>query len=835
MLLATAVLGYYAANHLGVNTDTSAMIASDLEWRQDYIRYRDEFPLRSNTIIVVASGETLALANSAAQQIDSRLDLRTDHIIDSFNPFSDPPMGTRGLLLLDESQLSELADNLAAAQPVIGSLRQQFELEAFLELLRLMVANDKVEESAALFRGIATTVDSVLGGNPRDLDWSTLTAPLTNSTKRMIMIKPVLDAGSPRPAKRALETVREVAQSVTDEYDGKVSFAMTGVVAVADDEFISVTNNIGRIGAIAFFSVAIVLVIAFRSARLILLSTVTLAAGLTGTAAFAAASVGDLNVISIAFAVLYIGLGIDFVFHYLLRIRERVAEGADVQTAAEDASGDVGASLVTCAVTTAAGFYAFIPTDFAGVAQLGLISGTGMFISLVTTLTLVPPLLVLLYPRGMTVSASTTPWRPGEALAGFLARNRYVVSVPIVFAGIGVLVFPQIRFESDPMRLLDADTESVRTFEELSRDSSTSPSSIAIVEDADAETADLVDELEALTTVARVMSIDSFEPGVPVSKQRIIADMGLLLGPEFPESAAERTVDVARAKQTTIELAEALQIAARDRQPQLAGLRDTFEKLQSRLDSASENERQLILDQLQSSLLGDLPRSVSLLSNQLRGAEANGATLPASFESRWRNKDYQVVEIIPSLDITNTDNATRFIDEVRGIATHATGRPVIYDQSGKTVLSAFRLAFLIAFVAVTALVWLFMRSLKYAAYVLLPIALAIAATAASMFFAGIALNFANVIALPLLLGIGVDSAIHILHRSRELVGSEISVLSTSTARALFFSAATTMLSLGSLALSTHRGMASMGVLLTIGLVWILVAVVVVLPTMVNSR
>ena len=178
----------------------------------------------------------------------------------------------------------------------------------------------------------------------------------------------------------------------------------------------------------------------------------------------------------------------------------------------------------------------------------------------------------------------------------------------------------------------------------------------------------------------------------------------------------------------------------------------------------------------------------------------------------------------------------RFVAAVRKVAPDAIGFPVIYLEAGDAVVKSFQQALVLAIIAVTILLLVLLRPKSDTLFVLLPLLLAGGLTGAASVVLGVPFNFANVIALPLLLGIGVDSGIHMVHRMRAAPPASGLILETSTARAVLYSSLTTMCSFGNLAVSPHRGMASMGALLTVGIAFTLLCTLVVLPAlMVNGK
>jgi hypothetical protein len=238
------------------------------------------------------------------------------------------------------------------------------------------------------------------------------------------------------------------------------------------------------------------------------------------------------------------------------------------------------------------------------------------------------------------------------------------------------------------------------------------------------------------------------------------------------------------------------------------------------------------LGNLQTSLLGSLPARLDALATSLEAEEVTREDLPEDLIEHWVSKDdHYRVTVFPRENLNDSAAMRRFVTAVRTVAPDAIGFPVIYLEAGDAVVKAFKQAFLMALVAVTVLLLILLRPKSDTLLVLLPLLLAGVLTGAASVVVKIPFNFANVIALPLLLGIGVDSGIHMVHRMRAAPPAGGQVLETSTARAVLYSSLTTICSFGNLAVSPHRGMASMGVLLTIGIVFTLICTLVVLPAL----
>jgi hopanoid biosynthesis associated RND transporter like protein HpnN len=562
---------------------------------------------------------------------------------------------------------------------------------------------------------------------------------------------------------------------------------------------------------------------------LLAISILSLLIGLIGTAAFAAAAVGHLNLLSVAFAVLYVGLGVDFIVHISLRLEELMADGQDVELGLINTMHGVGASLVICAITTAVGFYSFIPTPFSGVSELGLISGTGMFISLFVSLTLVPALIAELYsPKGAP---------PRVRGLGSLRRSvlgvspRFTLAAACLVLVAAALSLPRVSFDSNPVHLRDPDSESVQALEELAAQSDAEMLSLVAIAPNETTADEWKSRLAGVDSVAEVRTIDSLVPEAQDEKRLVLEDTGLVMGDlgRFDVEASDPGEFLAALTRLNAALLE-----RPDKSTAEAALADGTARALARLASQQAAPEELAA--LDRDLIGNLPDELGQLAHALTARPFDRTALPPELTERWLDgAGRDLIEIVPAENVNDNAAAERFVDGVRAVLPHATGLPVVHLEASRTVVESFQLALFYAFVLVSLILAVLLRSARDTAMVLAPIVFAAVVTAGATVWLGIPFNFANIIALPLLVGVGVDNGIHMVHRMRTEPPSDGEPLSTSTSRAVLASGLTTVASFGNLAFSAHVGMSSMGKLLTLGMGVTLVATLILLPALFRVR
>jgi hopanoid biosynthesis associated RND transporter like protein HpnN len=534
---------------------------------------------------------------------------------------------------------------------------------------------------------------------------------------------------------------------------------------------------------------------------------------------FAVGVVGPFNPISVAFVPLFIGIAIDFGIQFSVRYAAEREQSADAPDAFRRTAAGVGLPLVVAGAATAAGFLALFPTDYRGMSDLGLIAGAGMLIALVLNLTLLPALLALFRSAGFKEAAGLARAAP---LDEWLIRRRgRVMLIAALAAAVSAIALTGLRFDFDPINLENPKSESVQTLFDLTKDPETSPYTLDVLAGSSASAADLAQRGGSMPEVSQAIWIGSFVPEDQRAKLDILADARDLLGPTLsplsvkPEPGAREVLDAAARCATDVG-----KLAAR-------GDRASAELAGALTRAIARGPA--IVPLLAANLSQGVARRLEDMRLALEAAPVSLDTIPPEVRRDWVADDGRYrIELFPKGDARNPDVLRRFVAAVRGVAPAATGMPIGIQESARTVIRAFAVAGCIATAAITLLLAIVLRRIRDIAAVLGPLLLAGLLTLATTVPAGIPLNFANIVTLPLLLGIGVAFDIYFVLRWR---AGEPGLLRSPTARAVVFSAVTTGTAFGSLALSKSPGMADMGKLLSLGLFYTLVCTLFVLPAL----
>jgi hopanoid biosynthesis associated RND transporter like protein HpnN len=828
-LLLTLGAGWYAAGHLAMNTDIEKLLPDDVGWRRTEAVLDRTFPQNNNLLAVVIDGATGELADAAAQLLADALRGEPQFFASVRRPDGGPFFDQNGLLFLSVDELQSLSQQLIAAQPLLGSLSNDPSLRGLFNTLKLFtegatrgdVTIDKLDPALAK---IAVVVDGVIAGRIESLSWQQLltgAAPGARELRRFVLVQPILDYGALEPGAKATNEIRRVAASLGLTQEAGVRMRITGSVALDDDQFAALKSGAVQSVVLSVTSIVVILFAGLRSPRLVAAILIVIITGLVLTGGFAALAIGSLNLISVAFAVLFIGLAVDFSIQFSIRYRDQRHWLGTHDAALGGAARTIGPSLALAAASTAIGFLSFVPTAYVGVRELGWIAGAGMVIAIALNFLLLPALLTLLRPRPEPETVGFAWAAPIDRLLA--VRRRWVIAAAGLLVAGSLALLPRVTFDFDPLDLKDPNSESMATVLDLVKDPQTTPYTIEIVAPSLAAATALGDRLGDLPEVAQVITAASFIPRDQEPKLAILGDLVLLLGPSLTPAATQPPP-------SDVEVMTAI-AACRDQLRKFIAVHPgdaPTMALANALDAALTRGPSIVTP-LRQALLSGLLRRLEILAQLMQARPVMLADLPAELRAGWLAADGQArVEVFPKGDARDPTVLRRFVEAVRRVAPDATGTPVTIQESGRLISSAFVEAGIIAVAAITVLLIFVLRRPRDVALVIAPLLLAALLTLAITVVIGMKLNYANIIALPLLLGIGVAFDIYFVMNWRAGLSDH---LQSSTARGVVFSALTTMAAFGSLALSPDPGSAEMGRLLTISLACTVFCTLLILPAL----
>jgi hypothetical protein len=827
-LLVLAVIGaIFASQRLHIDTDIDKLMSPDLQWRQREAEMERAFPQNVDMLVIVVDGDTPDRAEDASAAMIRYLAAEKGVFRSVRRASAGEFFEREGLLFLSKPALEQVSSKIVAAQPLLGTLAADPSLRGVFDALDL--AAQGMEQGAgnneilnATFNGVADAVEASLYERYAPLSWQHLLTGRQSQPRelrRFILTKPVLNYAKLQPGRRATQAIHTAAEKLGLTPDRGVRMRVTGPVALSDAEFATLARGAALSSALSLGLLLFWLILGLRSLRIVVAIMTTLLVGLVACADFAVLAVGALNPISVAFAVLFIGIAVDFGIQFSLRYRDERYRLDDAAVAMRRTARGIGPALAIAAAAAAVGFFSFVPTDYTGVADLGLIAGFGMVIALVLNLTLLPALLTLLRPAGERRPVGFAPAAP---VGRFLADRRFwVLGVAGAAAIAAAVLVPRLTFDFNPLHLQNPQEEAVATLYDLMSDPDTTPYTIDVMTPSPAAAVTLAKKLDQLPEVSRTVTVMSFIPSDQPDKLAIVADAHQLLDPTLSPATTKPSP-------TPDEMLAAIAKARADISKVAA--KGNFAAQRLALYLGVVNDRGVsVLPRLEGNLSAGIPRRLNELRLALSAAPVTFASLPPELKRDWMTPDGRArIEVYPTGDARDNRVLRAFGRAVRSVAPDATGTPISIQQSAHTVMRAFITAAIIAVIAIAFLLAIVLRRAIDVFLVLAPLLLAGLFTLATSVLAGLPLNFANVIALPLLLGIGVAFDIYFVMRWRD---GQRDLLGSSTARAILFSALTTGTAFGSLALSPHPGTSEMGRLLILALIYTLICTFFVLPAM----
>jgi uncharacterized protein len=823
---------WLASVRLGVSTNTDDLFAADLPWRQNEVALHRDFPQFQDLLVAVVDGATPEEADATANALAAALARDTTHFRSVRRPDTSPYLDQNGLLLLDQATLQDVLDRTIDAQPFLGQLVADPSARGLFAALGLVaIGAEQGQANLAPFipslRSFHEALAAAADGHATPLSWQRLLggklADLAGDY-RFVLAQPKLDFGQLEPGGAATAALRAAANELEFVRSGRAHVRVTGSVALADEEFATVAQGAlaGTIGSALL--VTLWLTLAVRSWRLIIPILLTLTLGLLLTTGFAALVVGKLNLISVAFAVLFVGIAVDFCIQFSVRYREMRLHYVGLAESMGATAGVVGPQILVAATAAAAGFLAFVPTDFRGVAELGLIAGMGMIIAFACTMTFLPAALTLFRPRPETAELGL---HMGDTVEHGLLRVRGLVLLAFAaIAVLGVVLLPHLQFDSDPLHTKNPNTEAMRTLADLMNSPLTNPYSVDIMapslEAADA----LAEKLAKLPLAGQVVTLSSFLPKDQPEKLAIIADAANILDATLAErtpAAPVTPADLRLAASTALKQIEhAMPKLAKD--DPLAAMAGDLRRLADAPDD--------VVMAMNAALTRFLPLQVARLRLALQAHPVTIADIPPGISRDWELPDGRVrVQVLARAEARDSVGLGAFVDQIRSVAPNAGGSAVTITETAGTIVGAFRKAAIGAILAIAVILALVLRRPLDVVLVLMPLLLSGLLTVVMVVLLGMKLNFANIIALPLLQGVGVSFNIYFVMNWRAGMAR---FLGTATARAILFSALTTSTAFGSLALSHHPGTASMGELLLLSLGCTLVATFLFMPTLLRT-
>jgi hopanoid biosynthesis associated RND transporter like protein HpnN len=829
-VLLTAFSGLYVVQHFSINTDVNALISADLPWRQRELAYESAFPQSTQGILAVVDAPTPELAGAAATALADQLS-QHDGLFRSIEELGGGSFFEReALLFLDMTDLTATLTQLEGASPSLAILAADPSLRGLIQAFSLSLGAAQMgmfDSMPQTLNQLADTVESALAGRPTSFSWKEFLnseRAKPGDRRRLIAIWPKLDFSTLEPGRQATAAIREAGERANLASDFHARLRLTGPVPIVDQEFATLQQAALLNGVITAALVLLILWLALRSFKIVLAVSLTLGAGLAITAAIGLLIVGAFNPISLAFAVLCVGLGADFAIQFSVRYRAERHTCRELRKALALTGLSVGLPLTLAAASAAAGFMSFLPTHYIGMAELGVIAGCGMGVAYLASMLLLPALLQIFGPPAEPHPLGFVAMAPVDR---FLGRHRIAVVVTtilVVMAGVPLL--PHLRFDFNPLDLRNPNEEAMATYSELSQDPLMNANLMEVLTASPDAAADVAKRLSALPQVGQARTIDVFVPEGQAGKIAAIksaADrLDGVLNPSqrpAPPSDADNIAPLKSGAENLLLLAKAV--------PGPGG--DAARRLSVDLDKLATGPP-TVRASMQTVLTRPLVMDLEALRHALRPQTVSRATLPEAIRRSWVSPDGRArVELVPRAG--HEFSAREFARAVMQAEPTATGPAIGELEWGATIIHAFVLAGACALVSIAVLLWIALRRVSDVLLTLVPLLVAALVTLELCALLNFPLNYANIIALPVLLGVGVAFKIYYVMAWRS---GQSDFLQSPLTRAVLFSALMTATAFGSLSFSGHPGTASMGKLLALSLACTLASAALFQPALMGQ-
>jgi uncharacterized protein len=827
-LVLAALSAIYTARHFAIDTDVNDLISERLPWRQSEIAFQRAFPQTVELILVDVGAGSPEAAKAAAREVLQALAKRPDLFRSVRDQLDSPFFRRNGLLFLPPDQVVHFTEQLSNAQPLLSGLVRDPTLRGLVQTLVGILDYAKqgyvsYDDMARPLNLAADTLEGVAQGHPVEFSWRTLLRgdPRPLDLHRFVEVRPFLDQTALEPGGKATAAIREIVSALGLQAKYGAEAVLTGPVIISDNQFAGVHEGVALNSFVTGAIILFILAIALRSIGLVAAVVVNLAVGLAITAAGGILMVGPLNPISLAFAVLFVGLGADFAIQYTVRYRAERHDLRNLHEALIGSAAWVGIPLSLAAGAAAAGFLSFTPTAYRGLAQLGIIAGFGMVVAYLLSLTLLPTLIGIFNPPPEPKPLTLPALARADA---FLKRHRiWVISITVLIVLAGLPALTRLQFNFNPLALENQSSPALRSLFRLSKDL---PLKTARVLVAPEQMAAIVDKLRASPEVGTTWTIDSF---VPVDQEKKLESIGnakkslepaLHATPRTPPSDAENVTALQQGM-------HALESVAGQQGAGASAARRLADAMR-RLSEADEAQRVRATD----AFIRPLQLDVDDIEQSLMAERVTRQTLPADLVRDWVAPDGRMrIEIWPKGN--SNDNATvrRFARAVLAVEPTATGEAIESIEWGATIVSAFIEAMALALISIAILLWIVLRRVTDVLVTLIPLIVAGLVTLEICALTNFQLNYANIIALPVLLGVGVAFKIYYVTAWRR---GESNFLESVLTRAVFYSTLLTATAFGSLWVSNQPGISSMGKLLALSLVCTLTSAALFQPALMGE-
>ncbi len=851
----------YAKNEMSFLTGRDSLMPSNAPFQREYRAYREEFGDQEEIVVVIESADA-EQSLRFGDLLQERLSKGTSLYREVFYPGGLPFFRKNGLLFMPLEEIQGLNRTLTLAAPVLKDLARAPSVQTLFTSLTGQIDDylaqppDSMEAAQRLasltfmigaldtgFKGVegksgTLSMDSFIkgsgGGKPSMLE--------SVGKQQVITILPVKDETSFVPAERAIKAVRvEVADLLKiPEFKG-VQAGLTGVPVLEYEEMSTSQSDMETATLLSLALTVLLLLVAFRGVLNVIAAMVSLVVALCLSIGFATLAVGHLNILSMAFAVMLIGLGIEYGIQVVLRYQEGLKSGLPHCEAIDSGVSRNILAIVMAAATVALAFITFAFTDFKGIAELGIIAAGGIVFCVISTFTVLPALLVLMAPyrKPLKPVSSRGPFEVAHPILNTIfGRPWWIAAVTVSLAVLCAWPLSRTGFDYNMMNLQAKGLESVKYAYKLMRSKENSGYfAVATARNPD-EAAEMTRKIEKLPAVDHVVSLLSFVPEEQGAKLKELTALKKVLADVRPVPYEEdlRVMELPAVFEGFRDRISRLNIALEGRKaPEAAsvgGFLKTLDGFFNSLEKEKDKNALGMLREFQGSMFSQFPQKITALKESLEAAPIASEDVPDQLKSRFVGKSGKLLlQVAPKNEIFDRDPLADFIAQVRTAVPSLTGEPVNVFESMNILRDAYLRAFAYAFAGIAVILLVTFRSVKFALLGLLPLVAGMLLMVGGMWLAGIRFNVANIIVMPLLLGVGVDSAIYIINRYRKEGETPLQVITSSAGVGVLLNALTILFSFGALMVARHQGVFSIGAVMSLGMTAVVASFLLFLPAL----
>ena len=849
----------YTVCFLKADMNRDNLVGPNQKYHQNYLALQREFPQPDDLVVVVESGD-IEKNRQFVERIAAKMQAETNLFRDVFFQQNLAMMGNKALQFASETNLVEMRDTLRTARPFIQQFAQTTNLVALFQEINAAFRTAAQEDNAqnremvkslpALARVVTQAEDALhragsppspnvitlLGGGEEEV----LSSYITFARGKLFLV--TTHAPDDDHTGDTVERLRELVRATQAEVPG-VNVGITGEPVLDYDEMVQSQKDTTLASVVAMVLCALIFIYGYNETGRPVKATICLVVGLGYTMAFTTLAVGHLNILTITFVPMLIGLAIDFGVHLITRYEEELHHGKTEAEAITKAMVFTGQGIFTGALTTAGAFAAMALTNFKGIQEMGIICGGGLMVCLIPMMTLLPVL--LLRGRQNLLDHQIQTGNTRSRIENFwLQRPVLVLGITASLCVAAVVAGRKMYFDYNLIKMQSPSLSSV-VFEQTLLDSADkSLLYSAVLADSLTNAVALQEKIEKLPTVAETQPPfyrDFLNPH-PAEKLRLIGEVkaevaALKFSPPDLQpadlSALSRELfytscylGLARQQLDTNDPALAGQLQS------LAAACTDLRRAMLAGDERQRTDHAAKLASYQQALLADLRDTFQLLQNQDNLTPLRPTDLPPALYHRFVGVNGKfLIQIYPKEDVWQRAPQERFVRDLRTVDANVTGTPVQLYEYETLLKNSYVQAAWYSLVAIALMVLFHFRSLTAVVLSLISVGIGTLWLAGLMGWAGVPVNLANIMTLPLVIGIGVTNGIHILNRYAE--EGTPGILSRSTGKAVLVSGLTAIAGFGSLILAEHRGIRSLGIIMSVGIATCMIAGLTFLPALLN--